>query len=643
MLPGNSCQKPSAGAPADYPIQPVDFTRVQLTGGFWTRWVETVTEKTIPASIQKCRETGRIDNFIFAAGVREGKFRGRFGFNDSDLFKIMEGMAYSLALKPDPLMAASLDTLVSYVAGAQEPDGYLYTAWTLQANEYNDFACCSYHPEGRWIGTAGASHELYNMGHMYEAAVAHYLVTGKRDFLEVARRSADLVYRVCITGGNDYVPGHQEIEIGLVKLFRVTGDRRFLELARHFLDIRAEASQGEYSQAHQQVTEQSRAVGHAVRANYMYSAMVDIAALTGDTAYLGATGRIWDNVVSTKLSITGGVGASHRGEAYGVEYELPNHPYNETCAAIANVYWNHRMFLLHGRSKYMDVVERTLYNGLLSGLSMDGTRFFYPNTLQHDGRTGFNRGVNGRSPWFDCSCCPSNLSRFIPSVAGYAYAVKDDRVYVNLFMNSSVSLETAHGVLRLTQETRYPWDGQVELAVQSEVPVNARLYIRYPGWARNRPVPSDLFSYADSSGFQILCEVNGKETSPRVREGFIVLSNRWKKGDRIRIIFPFQPRLVSAHPLVKEKRGLVAVEYGPLVYCAEQADNRVDVLKAQLNGAGSFAAEFRPELLDGVNILDNGSLTLVPYYSWANREMGRMNVWFRQVSGDQENDVELIR
>ena len=585
-------------------------------------------DATIPFAFGKCEETGRIDNFIFAAGIREGKFRGRYGFDDSDVYKIIEGASYSLMLNHDPGMEAYLDTLVAYIAGAQEEDGYLYTPWTLKANEYNEFACCSYHEEGQWIGTTGASHEFYNAGHMYEAAVAHHLATGKRTFLEVAIRNADLIYDVCITQGHDYVPGHQEIEIGLARLYRVTGDYRYMELAKHLLDIRAEASSGEYSQAHQPVTEQSEAVGHAVRANYMYSAMADVAALTGDSAYLFAIGRIWDNVAGKKLSVTGGVGASHRGEAYGGDYELPNQPYNETCAAIANVYWNHRMFLLHGDSRYMDVLERTLYNGLISGLSMDGVRFFYPNTLQHDGIRPFNQGVNGRSPWFDCSCCPSNLSRFVPSVAGYAYAVKGNDLFVNLYMNSAVTVETGEGTLAVRQYSNYPWEGKIDLEVLNDHAVHGRIMLRVPGWARNRPVPSDLFRYTGDQEGKVLLLVNGRQTDIALQKGYIPLEGNWKKGDVITLVFPMEVRQVVAHEKVLEKQGRVAIECGPLVYCAEGADNPVPVMEASIGRDSRFAARFEADLLGGINVVEGDGLKMIPYYAWANRDTGPMNVWF---------------
>jgi uncharacterized protein len=625
-----SCESTPAEQGKDYPIAPVDFTHVKLRKGFWKDWVETVHDETIPFAFQKCEETGRIDNFIFAGGRKEGKYKGNYGFNDSDLYKIMEGAAYALMIKEDPALRAYLDTLVQYVSEAQEEDGYLYTAWTLKANDYTEFSCCSYSDQGQWIETQNSSHEFYNAGHMYEAAVAHYQATGSRAFLDVALKNADLIYDVCILQGNKYVPGHQEIEIGLVKLYRVTGDQRYLDLAKHLLDIRADVLDTAYSQAHLPVTQQTEAVGHAVRANYMYSAMADVAALTGDSAYLEAVGKLWENVVGKKLSITGGVGASPRGEAYGENYELPNHPYNETCAAIANVYWNHRMFLLHGDAKYMDVLERTLYNGVISGLSLDGTTFFYPNTMQHDGETAFNQGVNGRSPWFSCSCCPSNLSRFLPSVAGYAYAVRGADVYVNLFMNNEASLQTEDGELLLAQHTRYPWEGSIELIIHNEKAVKAGLHIRIPGWAMNKPVPSDLFRFVDEQKARPVLKVNGKEAEIKIEKGFAVLDGHWKRGDHITLELVMEDRILVANDQVSAKAGLVAVQYGPLVYCGEEIDNEIDVLEAKIQADSKFEACYSPDLLEGINMLKGDELSLIPYYAWANRELGKMNVWFQQ-------------
>jgi DUF1680 family protein len=628
------CSAGKSKPSADYPISPVDFTRVQLQEGFWKSWVETASKATIPYAFQKCEETGRIDNFIFAGGLKEGKFRGRFGFDDSDVYKIMEGASYSLMLEPNPGLEAYLDTLIGYLAAAQEEDGYLYTPWTLKANDYNKFYCCTYSEEGKWVGAPQGSHEFYNAGHMYEAAVAHYLATGKPDFLDIAVRNADLVYDVCITRGEALASGHQEIEIGLVKLYRVTGDEKYLQLARHLLDIRHEVIGDAYSQSHIPVTEQREAVGHAVRANYMYSAMTDVAALTADTAYIQAVRGLWENVVGKKLSVTGGVGARHRGEAYGDDYELPNHPYNETCAAIANVYWNYRMFLLFGDAAYMDVLERSLYNGVLPGLSLEGTTFFYINTLQHDGKAPFNQGVNGRSPWFDCSCCPSNLSRFIPSVAGYAFAQDGEKIYVNLFMNGRVTFDTPGGELILVLRTDYPWKGTVGIEFLNEKGVEADIHLRIPGWARNVPVPSDLFTFADEQAAGPALAVNGEPVSPEAGpKGFATVHGTWHSGDRIVLNLPMQVRKLKANELVEAKKGLVALQYGPLVYCAEEVDNRVDVLEAEVGIGSAFTAAYDPDLLGGVNRLAGADLVLVPYYAWANRGAGKMNVWFRE-TGD---------
>lgn len=625
-----SCESKPAESSRDYPISPVDFTSVKLRRGFWKDWVETAHETTIPFAFQKCEETGRIDNFIFAGGIEEGKFQGKYGFNDSDVYKIMEGAAYALMIEEDPGLRAYLDTLVYYVSEAQEEDGYLYTAKTLNANDYTDFYCCTYSEEGRWIETPNSSHEFYNAGHMYEAAVAHYLATGSRSFLDVAIKNANLIYDVCITQGNNYVPGHQEIEIGLLKLYRVTDDERYLQLAKHLLDIRADVLDVEYSQSHMPVTEQSEAVGHAVRANYMYAAMADIAALTGDSAYLEAIGRIWDNVAGKKLSITGGVGASPHGEAYGENYDLPNQPYNETCAAIANVYWNHRMFLLHGEAKYMDVLERSLYNGVISGLSLEGTLFFYPNTLQHDGETKFNQGVNGRSPWFSCSCCPSNLSRFVPSVAGYAYAVRGEDAYINLFMNSEASLLTHGGELLIAQHSRYPWEGEIELIFHNEKAVKAGLHIRIPGWALDHPVPTDLFRFVDAQESQPVLKVNGKVVEIEMEKGYALVHGTWMRGDHITLDLGMEDRVLMANTHVSAKTGLLAVQYGPLVYCGEEVDNETDVLEARIDTDSKFEVCYSSDLLGGVNMLKGEEINLVPYYAWANREVGKMNVWFNK-------------
>ncbi|MDH3242987.1 MAG: glycoside hydrolase family 127 protein [Saprospiraceae bacterium] len=637
------------GQSKDYPIHPVDFTQVQLKDGFWKDRVATASKVTIPYAFKKCEETGRIDNFRFAGGLALGKFQGRYGFDDSDVFKILEGAAYSLMTDPDPELRAYVDTVVSYIRAAQEADGYLYTAWSLKANDYADLACCSYAEEGRYIASK-FSHELYNAGHMYEAAVSHYQATGTRFFLDVATRNADLVYRICIDQGQLFYPGHQEIEIGLVKLYRATGNEKYLQLAKEFLDRRGKgyrnygvenSLQGldfdAYSQDHVPVIEQTEAVGHSVRAGYMYAAMADIAAITGDKAYLVAIDRIWDDIVSKKMYVTGGLGAGHGIEGFDVAYALPNDAYAETCAAIANVYWNHRMFLLHGDSKYIDVLERSLYNGLIAGLSLEGDKFFYPNPLVFDGESNFNQGANCRSDWFNCSCCPSNLSRFVPSVAGYTYALDAGQVYINLFMNNSTTLVVNGSKLEMEQKTNYPWSGEVSISFQNESPVNSNLMIRIPGWVSDQPVPSDLYRFRDQAKASTTITVNGSRIDFKIDKGYAVLPGNWKKGDEITINLPMEVRTIVSHDLVMANTGKIAIQRGPLVYCAEAVDNEGHVLDLTAIDGKSFTATFDPSLLRGVTVLQGKGkvkeggrkidVRLIPYYSWSHRDIGPMAVW----------------
>lgn len=446
----------------DYPIQPVPFTQVEILDGFWRPRFDINREVTIPYNFQKCEETGRISNFAKAGDLEVGEFEGIF-FNDSDVFKVIEGASYSLQLNPDPELEQYLDDVIAKIAAAQEEDGYLYTNRTIEPEKAAD--------EGgteRWTNLE-VFHELYNVGHLYEAAVAHYQATGKRTLLEVALMNADLILEVFGPDKNMGVPGHEEIEIGLVKLYRVTGEEKYLNLARFFVEQRGNAEghelYGKYAQDHEPVLQQGEAVGHAVRAGYLYSGVADVAALTGEDTYVQAIDRIWMNVVSKKLYLTGGIGSSRRGEAFGSNYELPNATaYNETCAAIANMLWNHRLFLLKGDSKYMDVFERTLYNGFLAGVSMEGDTFFYPNPLEFDGVYTFNQGSVGRKPWFDCSCCPVNVVRMIPSLPGYIYAVREHEVFVNLYINSQASLQVAGTPLTITQQSQYPWNGTILLS-----------------------------------------------------------------------------------------------------------------------------------------------------------------------------------
>ncbi|MEK6250264.1 MAG: glycoside hydrolase family 127 protein, partial [Planctomycetales bacterium] len=631
----------------DYPISPVSFTEVQLGDGFWLGRIETNRQVTIPYDFQKCEETGRIANFEVAAGKSEGKHQG-FWFNDSDVFKVVEGTAYSLALHPDEKLEKYLDDLIGKFAAAQQPDGYLYTIRTIHGEE--PFRLQRYTGKKRW-SYLEHSHELYNVGHLYEAAVAHHAATGKRSLLDVALKSADLVDTIFgpEEGKKIDVPGHQEIELGLVKLYRATGDSRYLKLAKFFLDHRGVPDgrkdnrvYGKYWQDHLPVTQQTEAVGHAVRAAYMYSAMADVAALTGETSYISAIDRLWDNVVGKKMYLTGGIGSRHHEEAFGENYELPNDTaYNETCAAIGNAIWNHRMFLLHGDGKYIDVLERVIYNGFLAGVSLRGNEFFYPNPLSCNAKYPFNKGNTSRSPWFDCSCCPVNIVRFLPSIAGYVYANSDSAVYVNLFVPGHGTVEHQGQSIKLTQQTNYPWDGLVTINVDPEQSSEFELRVRIPGWAVDQPVPSDLYRYLNESKEPIALKVNGEEVQQRIEKGFAVIKRTWDKGDVVQLSLPMPVRRVVCNDQVQANRGRVALERGPIVYCLEGLDNRYPVDRLLLPDDAHLKVEKAAEMFGGVEVLrgqglyaeqdsadlKEAPLVAIPYYAWSHRGPSEMVVW----------------
>ncbi len=627
----------SAQVREDYPIQAVPFTDVHFADAFWAPRMETNRSVTIPYAFEKCEETGRIDNFAKAGGLMEGEFEGIY-FNDSDVFKVIEGAAYALSLAPDPELDAYLDDLIAKIAAAQEDDGYLYTSRTLSSPD-------NMPPGGpeRW-SNIDHGHELYNVGHMYEAAVAHYMATDKRSLLDVAIKNADLICSVFGPGKLPWPPGHQEIEIGLGKLYRTTGDRKYLEMAKFFLDARGREVgrhlYGQYSQDHVPVVEQEGAVGHSVRAAYLYSGMADIAALTADPDYVTAIDRIWNDVVGRKMYLTGGIGAAGGIEGFGEGYDLPNRTaYAETCAAIANAMWNHRMFLRHGDAKYVDVLERVIYNGFLSGVALEGNTFFYPNPLSSLG--------GARSPWFGCACCPSNVCRFVPSIPGYAYAHRGDELYVNLFVGGTAEIALEGGVVRVEQETEYPWQGDVALTVHpAEAGRTFSILVRIPGWARNRPVPSDLYRYAKPCSEGSTLSVNGEAVEVTPESGFARLTREWQDGDVIRLHLPMPVRRVLCHEEVEANVDMVAIERGPLVYCAEAVDNPGGgVLDRLVPGAAELRAEHRADLLGGITVitfdalgasrgvegnsprLERRELTLIPYYAWAHRERGAMTVW----------------
>jgi DUF1680 family protein len=635
----------------DYPVKPVPFTAVHVNDEFWAPRIEINRTVTIPFAFKKDEETGRVDNFIRAAKALRGEpFENHkyppYPFDDTDVYKVIEGASYTLSVHPDPQLEAYIDDLIAKIGAAQEKDGYLYTARTINPAHPHPWS-----GNQRWILEGVDSHELYDLGHLYEAAVAPYQATGKRTLLDIALRTADLLDSTFGPGKREIWPGHQIVEMGLAKLYRVTGDPRYLNLAKFMLDSRGPDSSEKgagnpYVEAQQKVVDQTEAVtgGHAVRATYMYSGMADVAALTGDTAYVEALDKIWENVAGRKLHITGGIGARAAGEAFGADYELPNlSAYNETCAAVGNDYWNHRLFLLHADAKYIDVMERTLYNGLISGVSLDGTTFFYQNPLE---ATGF-AGKDQRSPWFGVACCPGNITRFMASVPGYIYAQRGDALWVNLFVANTAEIKLDNGrTVKMKQETRYPWDGAVKMTVNPDAADSLTIHVRIPGWARNEPVASDLYRFAADSPDAAVLKVNGKKVPIQLDKGYVALTRSWKPGDIIELNLPMPIRRVLANDRVAADRGRVALERGPIVYAAEWPDNpKGQVRNLMLPRDERLVADFKPELLRGVTVVKGRAIALaydaqgkvtktdqeftaIPYYSWANRGRGQMMVWF---------------
>ncbi len=642
----------------DYPIQAVPFTQVKLSDNFWLPRIKTNHTVTIPASFERCENTGRVKNFEMAA-AHSGKFCTIYPFDDTDIYKTIEGASFSLSLYPDKKLELYIDTLIMKVQAAQEPDGYLYTARTINPEEPHHWA-----GKERWEKERELSHELYNSGHLYEAAAAHYLATGKRNLLDIALRNADLV---CATFGQDkkhVAPGHQVVEMGLVKLYRITGKKEYLQTAKYFIEERGHYTgydakskdpwkNGAYWQDHIPVVEQKEAVGHAVRAGYLYAAMADVAALTDDKAFLSAIDSIWNNVVTKKIYVQGGVGAVGSGERFGDNYELPNATaYNETCAAIANVYWNHRMFLLHGESKYIDILEKSLYNGLISGVGMDGKSFFYTNAMEIKNHYHHKDMEAERSGWFPCSCCPTNITRLIPSVPGYVYAQKGDAVYVNLFISGKSSLTVNKKVVEIEQKNNYPWDGKLAFHLNPKASQAFNLLVRIPGWSQGQAMPSDLYTFTKASDTKVTITVNGKPENYTVSNGYAVLNRKWKKGDVVEVNLPMDVQRITANTKVEDDQGKIALQRGPLIYCAEWPDNNGKVSNLILPKGTLLTPEYKADLLNGVTVLKGEvtaikidsqnnavstvkqNFTAIPYYAWAHRGKGEMAVWFPETITD---------
>jgi DUF1680 family protein len=634
----SGCSKKSLTG-EDYPIQPVPFTAVKLTDNFWAPRIKKNASVTIPIAFGYCESTGRVKNFEIAAGLDTGKFRTIYPFDDSDVYKIIEGASYSLQTFPDPKLEGYLDTLIHKIGLAQEPDGYLYTNRTI-AEKHGGAGLHEWAGKNRWEMDSVLSHELYNLGHLYEASVAHYQATGKRTLLDIALKSADLVNK---DFGYDKVkvyPGHQVIEMGLVKLYRVTGEKKYLDLARFFLDIRGPHGQP-YNQANLKPVDQTEAEGHSVRATYMYSGMADIAAIENDAAYLNAIAKIWGNLVSGKMYLTGGIGANGGNEGFADSFILPNmSAYCETCASIGDIFFNHRLFLLHGQSKYIDILEKTLYNSMLSGVSLSADRFFYPNPLESNGQYQ-------RQAWFGCACCPSNVARFVPAIPGYIYAVTDKELYVNLFISNNASITLGKRKISISQKANFPWDGRVEITVNPEKRGEFILKIRIPGWAQNEAIPGGLYKFTDQDNEPVKLMINGKESEIRIVDGYAVVLRKWASGDKVEIDFPMPVRKVVADDRVKEDRNKIAFQRGPVIFCAEWPDNNTgNVLDLVIKNDAAFTTEFEPSLLEGTQVIKTSGVRtkntpdgkvgmtseepvkLIPYALWNNRGAGQMMVWF---------------
>lgn len=625
------------GQQADYPIQPVPFTQVHVMDNFWKPKIRINKEVSIPYTFSQCQRTGRMDNFLRASGKMPVDTMTAFPFDDTDLYKTIEGASYSLQTEPDPKLEAYLDTLISLIGSAQEPDGYLYTFRTMNAPKPHDWVGAK-----RWEKDEDLSHELYNSGHLFESAAAHYLATGKRNLLDIALRNADLLVKDFGWGKVEKFPGHQVVETGLTKLYRITGKKEYLDLAKFFLDLRGKPGHynQEYSQSHIPVVDQHTAVGHSVRAAYMYTGMADVAALTGDRQYLKAIDDIWNDVVQKKLYITGGIGATGNGEAFGADYDLPNmSAYAETCASIANVYWNSRMFLLHGDAKYVDVLERVLYNGLLSGVSMSGDRFFYPNPLA-------SLGQHQRSAWFSCACCISNMTRFLPSMPGYVYAQNENDLYINLYVGSSSTIKLPVTGVNIIQETNYPWEGKNNITINPDKNSAFTVKIRIPGWAVDQPIPGDLYQTDNQTKKPVSIRVNGQSIPIQMEKGYAVIQRSWKKGDLISIDLPMEVKKIRALDQVVADQKRFALQRGPLVYCLEGPDNLDgSVMNIVVDKDAVIKSQFAPNLLNGVVTLQmpgwstkrkvnsdelirsKQTVTAIPYYSWANRGPSEMEVW----------------
>ena len=649
VIPANADEK------HDYPLSPMSFEKVTLQDNFWLPRLKVQAESTVPHALEQTepavQNLRRCGNFLHGRG---GELPFPHRFISSDLYKVMEGAAYLLMIKPDPALEKQMDDIIEIIADAQQNDGYLYVSHICKIAKPKAMGETPY----SWVVH---SHELYNLGHMYEGAIAYYRATGKDKWLRVAEKSAQHFNKVFFEGDPNYnggrpvmqAPGHQELELALCKLYRVTGNRLYLKMAKRFLDIRGVTYRPEgegvmspsYAQQHKPVRQQTKAVGHAVRAGYLYAAMADVSALTGDASYAQAADKIWHDIVDTKMHLIGGLGATHGIEGFGPEFELPNrNTYNETCAAVANVFFNFRMYLLHQDAKYFDVAEVALLNNSLAGMGLAGDSFFYVNVLEADGIRMFNKGTAGRAAWFGCACCPSNLARLIPQVSGYMYAHTDDEVFLALYGSSRTDIPLAGGEVAIDQASNYPFDGRVALKIDPSIDQEFALKLRIPTWARERFVPGELYHYVDKLDPRWTLKVNDKQVEANVVKGFATIRRIWRAGDQVELDIPMPVRHSVTIDQVKANRNRIALTRGPLVYCAEQADNGGETVQRFFFPEPADPSETRMEVLrDGLlkgvvrvsvparevvgESTKESTVKLVPYYAWNNRGEQSMIVW----------------
>jgi DUF1680 family protein len=621
-------------------LTPVPWEAVSIDDAFWGPRLRVNREHTLPHVYRFCRETGRIA--AFRLRWQPGMEPVPHVFWDSDVAKWLEAASYSLATQPDPTLAAQVDEVVRLIAGAQQPDGYLNTHFT------------AVEPAQRWMNLRDW-HELYCAGHLIEAAVAHFQATGQRSLLDALCRYADYIGTVfgAAPGQKRGYPGHEEIELALVKLYRVTGEQRYLRLSRyfveergrrpHYFDLEARARGEEphafqqgtyaYNQSHLPVREQTEVVGHAVRAMYLYAAMADLAREVPDPSLLDACKRLWDHLCATRLYITGGIGSGRHNEGFTADYDLPNETaYAETCAAIGLVLWGHRLLQVECDARYADVLERALYNGVLSGVSLDGRRFFYENPLA-------SLGAHQRQEWFRTSCCPPNIARLLASLGQYIYAVSDTDIVVHLYIQSAAGMTIGGHAVTVRQETRYPWDGRIRIRLDADAPVRCALKLRIPGWCR-----------------QARLALNGEmvDLAGKREKGYVRVEREWRPGDQVELELAMPVERMYAHPNVRQDAGCVALQRGPLVYCLEGADHPALLHRIVVPRTAPLESRFEPDLLGGVGVIrgsatseDDGdwagmlyrtwpatqrpeAITAIPYYAWANRQAGEMRVWLRE-------------